>query len=470
MTIRSVLRAFAVCGLALLMLACGAACAFAGPDIEVYVDGGRVEFPDQKPFIDSRSGRTYVPLRFVSEALGGFVHWDGGARAALISTDRGDISMPVNSQVARVDGKDIVLDAPALLTNGRTYVPLRFVSAALGAAVEWVGPAGGRPGRVLVTTGEDSENRNGSGGEREETVKAPWTLTAGESDGRTHLRIESPAPLTHKVFTMTGPDRLVIDLAGAGADVPADIEPGTEAVRRIRTGFSENPPTGRVVCDLAGGLGFTRYRVEAGADRRSLEVQIWTVDNPLEGRIIVLDPGHGGADPGATGPGGLREKDVNLDVAWKTARLLREEGVEVVMTRTGDVRLGATAGQDLEARSRIANSSGADLFISLHCNASLSRTSNGTSVYYHAHPVNSAQNAKLARAVQDSLVRALGRKNLGAVSCNFYVLKYTDMPGVLVETAFLSNPEEERLLGQDWFRAQVAAAVVEGIRNYYVIS
>lgn len=468
MTKRSVLKAFALCWMALLMLLCaGAAGASAGAGIEVHVNGNKVGFPDQKPFIAPEAQRTYVPLRFVSEALGAIVHWDGAAKTALVSTDQKSISMPVNSSIAKVDGADTPLDAPALLVRGRTMVPLRFVSEVLGAQVNWVAPDGSGPGKVLITIADDPAEDDDPAEGDEEIPDGPWTLSADESNGRTALRIESPVPFDYNVFTLARPDRLVIDLAGVSADIPADIELDSEAVSRVRTGFTDNPPTGRVVCDLAGGLGFTRYRVEAGADRRSLQLEIWTVESVLDDRVIVLDPGHGGADPGAIGPSGLQEKDVNLSVAQKTARLLRQEGAEVILTRTGDVRLGEVQREDLEARCRIANNHQADLFVSLHSNASVSPSYQGTSVYYHAHPANSAENVKLARALQDSLVRSLGRNDLGVYSCNFYVLKNTNMPGALVETAFLSNSQEEQLLAQDWFREKTAAAVVEGIKAYW---
>lgn len=469
MTKRPVLKALALCWVALLMLACaGAAYASGGADVEVHVNGSRVEFPDQMPFIAPQTQRTYVPLRFVSEALGAIVHWDGAAKTALVSTDQKSIRMPVNSSVAKVDGADTALDAPALLVDGRTVVPLRFVSEVLGAQVDWVAPDWTGPGKVLITTEDNPAEEDDPAEGDEEIPNEPWKLHAKESGGRTQLRIESPVPLQYNVFTLARPDRLVIDLVGVPvADIPDDIELGSEAVERVRTGFSENPPTGRVVCDLADGLGFTRYRVEAGADRRSLSVEIWTVESILEDRRIILDPGHGGADPGAIGPSGLQEKEVNLSVAHKTARLLRQEGAEVILTRTEDVRLGEVQREDLEARCRIANNHQADLFISIHSNAGVSPLHQGTSVYYHAHPVNGAENVKLARALQDSLVRELGRKDLGVFGCNFYVLRNTKMPGVLVEIAFMSNYEEEQLLAQDWFREKAAAALVKGIKAYW---
>ena len=430
--------------------------------IEVRINGLLVEFPDQQPFIAPETQRAYVPLRFVSEALGADVGWDGAAKAALVQAAGKDIRMPVDTAIARVNGKETPLDAPARLVGGRTMVPLRFVSEVLGARVDWVAPEGGQPGQVLIaTTREGRPTDGGSPGS--------WTLEVGASDGRTRLVIESPEPFKHRVFTLTGPDRLVIDLVGVpGGETPPGTDLRSEAVERVRTGRPvEDPPTGRVVCDLAAGLGFTRYQVEVDAARRLLTVEVWTVDRVLDGRVIVLDPGHGGSDPGAIGPTGFMEKDFNLATAQEAARLLRKEGAEVVLTRTTDVRLGATTAEDLEKRSRIANDHQADLFVSIHANASVSPATQGTEVYYYAHPENQAANLKLARALQASLVRELGRKDRGVKASNFFVLRNIEMPGALIETAFISNPEEEGLLAQDWFQKQAAAAIVDGIKAYF---
>lgn len=474
MTTRLALKTFAAYCVALLILifagSAGASTVVvqgsavnlrSGAGIEVHVNGRKVEFPDQKPFIVPEVQRTYVPLRFVSEALGADVEWDGAAKAAVVSTDGKNIRMPVGTNIAQVNGVNTPLDAPAMLVDGRTMVPLRFVSEVLGADVDWVAPEGDQPGRVLITA-RDPDSPSGD-------HDGSWTLDATESGGRTHLLVKSPVPFEHKVFTLTQPDRLVIDLVGvpAGDSLPG-IALRSDAVRQVRTGWlSDNPPTGRVVCDLADGLGLTRYRIEVGPDQRSLRVEVWTVDRVLEDRIIVLDPGHGGSDPGAIGPTGFMEKDFNLPVALETARLLRQEGAEVILTRTTDVQLGATTAEDLEKRSQIANAHQADLFVSIHANAGVSRTSEGTSVYYHAHPENHTDCVKLARALQNSLVRELGRKDLGIFGSNFLVLRNIEMPGALIETAFVSNYDEEQLLAQDWFQKKTAAAIVDGIKAYF---
>lgn len=106
-------------------------------DVKVLVDGREVGFPDQKPFIDSLAGRAYVPLRFVSEALGGAVDWDQETRTAGVNKSGTRVLMQVGSKSPTVDGQVRVIDAAALLINGRTVVPLRFIGECLGAAVEW---------------------------------------------------------------------------------------------------------------------------------------------------------------------------------------------------------------------------------------------------------------------------------------------------------------------------------------------
>lgn len=131
-------------------------------NVDVFVNGNQVPFPDQKPFLDTEKGRTYVPLRFVSQALGAHVTWDG-TRAIVMGDVDGVtrwIYMPVNSTEAVIDSQEgtrkVTIDAPALLLNGRTMVPFRFAAESLGATAEWKGPeaTGTGRGRVEITKAE----------------------------------------------------------------------------------------------------------------------------------------------------------------------------------------------------------------------------------------------------------------------------------------------------------------------------
>jgi N-acetylmuramoyl-L-alanine amidase len=216
-------------------------------------------------------------------------------------------------------------------------------------------------------------------------------------------------------------------------------------------------------------------------------------------RRIVVDPGHGGHDPGAVGPGGIREKDIVLDIGKKLARKIRQEmGIDVVMTRSSDVFI------PLEERTAIANKVNADLFVSVHANASLNRSAVGIETYYlnlaktdKAARVAARENntslekvgllqailfdlmanykindsARLADDVQKSLCdrvakKYAGTRNLGVKQGPFYVLVGATMPSILVETAFISNEHEAGLLGSQEYQETTASGILLGIRNY----
>jgi len=220
----------------------------------------------------------------------------------------------------------------------------------------------------------------------------------------------------------------------------------------------------------------------------------------LKIKKIVIDAGHGGYDPGAIGRTGTNEKDINLDIAKRLAKLLKDEGVEVVMTRSNDTFIS------LERRVELANRSKAQLFVSVHSNANKTRSLNGFEVY---HCTPNAVNSGKASVNVDNLLSALDRdsytylsKNLkgiltdmvytysrgesvelakaicrtadadldtriiGTKSAGFFVLKGARMPAVLIEVGFLSNREEERLLKNSYYRDQIAQAIAHSISNY----
>ncbi|AEG60005.1 N-acetylmuramoyl-L-alanine amidase [Desulforamulus ruminis] len=180
-------------------------------------------------------------------------------------------------------------------------------------------------------------------------------------------------------------------------------------------------------------------------------------------KIIVIDPGHGGYDPGAVGSKGLQEKAVTLAVAKQVATLLRGAGIDARLTRDSDTALGSTTSADLSARARLANQAEADVFVSIHCNSAKNNTAKGTEVYHYP---GSIQGNALAKAVHDSVIPVLCLPDRGIKTDNFAVLKETNMPACLVEIAFISNPGEENLLGYAAFQELTATAIAHGIANY----
>ncbi len=178
---------------------------------------------------------------------------------------------------------------------------------------------------------------------------------------------------------------------------------------------------------------------------------------------ICVDPGHGGYDPGAVGPSGLKEKDITLAVSFLVAEKLKAAGQNVVLTRIGDIVTWTPDG-DLPKRCQVANNFNADVFVSIHCNSATNPAATGTETYHHAASTNGK---RLAGAVQGELVAALGLPDRGVKTANFYVLAHTNMPAVLVELAFICNPKEEALLATPSIQEKMAQAIARGVGAVY---
>ena len=188
-------------------------------------------------------------------------------------------------------------------------------------------------------------------------------------------------------------------------------------------------------------------------------------ENIAEGSIVI-DAGHGGSDSGAVGYNGVREKDVTLAVALKVQNLLKQSGMNVVMTRSNDVDVawaGASNGQELQARVD-ATPPGAAVFVSIHCNAFSNPATNGMETYYYW---NSSEGKRLAAILNEELANFGNRANRGVKGSNFYVLKHATIPAAsLVELAFVTNPEEAYLLSDEDYQGQLALAITRGIKRY----
>jgi len=301
------------------------------------------------------------------------------------------------------------------------------------------------------------------------------------------------------------PDRLYFDLKNStlNKELLKTISVGNGMLRTVRAGqFSEN--TVRVVLDLDK---MTSYKVLTMEDPIRLIIDIYGQKQAAAvKKRIVLDPGHGGHDPGAVGPRNLYEKDVVLDIALKLKKILgQEQEFEVFLTRETDVFI------PLEQRTAIANSKNADMFISIHANASTRRDAKGIETYLlnwsndeEAMKVAARENAislkkmkkmnegrdvldimlsdlrrdskreeslNLATVVQKNMVSGLNKNyshvvDHGVKQALFYVLFGAQMPSVLVEVSFISNPLEEKLLAKDSYRMELALSIASGVNKY----
>jgi N-acetylmuramoyl-L-alanine amidase len=182
-----------------------------------------------------------------------------------------------------------------------------------------------------------------------------------------------------------------------------------------------------------------------------------TIPRVNSGRlVVVVDPGHGGPDPGAVGIGGLLEKDIVLDISIQVAQLLEQQGIQAVLTRQNDIDL------DLQPRVQLAEQVNASVFVSIHANAiNLSRPDiNGLETYYY----NSG--AELAQFIHSSVLEATGIPDRRVRSARFYVLRRTSMPAVLVEVGFVTGQDDAARLSNPTYRRQMATAIVRGIIRY----
>lgn len=177
---------------------------------------------------------------------------------------------------------------------------------------------------------------------------------------------------------------------------------------------------------------------------------------------ITIDPGHGGKDPGAIGYNGLKEKELNLDIALKVEKLLKEKGIQVVMTRRDDTFI------TLENRVKIAVDSKSDTFVSIHGNSNTNTSANGTETFYSKNTSNAEESAELATYIQQRLYPALGTNNRGVNNkYNFHVNYKNPLPSVLIELGFISNKSDGSKLASDSYRTKAAEAITLGIQDYY---
>ena len=180
--------------------------------------------------------------------------------------------------------------------------------------------------------------------------------------------------------------------------------------------------------------------------------------------LVILDAGHGGFDAGASGTAtGVKESELNLQVALLVRDALEDAGVQVVMTRTGPEALGPTKGEDMARRGQMLLTEGADAAVSIHMNKFSDRKVRGPMAYYQA---GAAEGEKLAVAVIDSLTEALVLKPRRVNPGNNFVTRIPVCPAVLVECGFLSHPEEERLLQDEAYQRTLAEAVAQGVIAY----
>lgn len=461
----------------------------------------------------------FLDAKQAGSLYGGQVYWYPVSGRLQMSFRGRAMQFLVDSNIVNLDGKSVKMDAAVMLRTSQAYIPLSFFQSeefSSFAGMESVFNSGTKflsvdrrssvgsvrwfsykdATRLILTLASRASfvaTARGVGGLE---IAFPYgTLSNAEqadiNDGvvdKYALRqLANSAKLSIKFVDsgvhwrakeMADPRRLVVDLyRGAAPSIPVEQPQSSPVIVQVPSAFVQ--ATAAVVTSTASGD---------------------TLKAPKTKKRIVIDAGHGGKDPGATGRGGTREKDINLLAALELSKLLKSEGTfEVMLTRDNDTFV------PLAERSRKANDFGADLFISLHCNASTSQNENGFEVYFLSEKASDPAAQKLAdyensvvelegnsasdeqadmilgelskteyinassewaSLLAKDLDRRIDISDHGVKQAGFYVLRGTHSPAVLFEMAYISNKKDEAKLHSKAVRGRIVDGVYAGILDY----
>jgi N-acetylmuramoyl-L-alanine amidase len=443
-----------------------------------------------------------VPIDEVLSGLGARLITDPKGLAVTVQRGAHELVLHHKKSLASVDGDLKLLPSPALFDAGRWLVPVeglaRVLPPLLERPVEWRAAQ-----RVLVigpvVIPKVTVNTFATG----ELVRVVF-----EASESVPFRVQQE---TERVTVAVQRDLVDVLLQpkhlASGIVSSVQFLGGRENVFAVELGprfqtlkATEQEAPVRLVLEFQGlplGLGERAAAAAAAAAPRPAPARPTEAEPQV--RTVVIDPGHGGENPGARGPGGSLEKDVALSVARRLrAELVNARGLQVFLTRDKDIDV------DLDDRTAIANNYKADLFVSIHANASRERGAKGSEVYflsYQASDDDSRRTAQLegaaeplpesavgtdlalilwdmaqaehleessalASRIQEELAVVTGSEGRGVKQAPFRVLVGAAMPAVLVEVAFISNPEEEKLLASEAYQAKVAASLARGIERY----
>jgi N-acetylmuramoyl-L-alanine amidase len=451
-----------------------------------------------------------VPVRIVSENMGYTVGYDSTKKQVTVSDGAKDVQMTLNKATAYVDGKAQTMGIAPQIKSNNVLIPLRFLGDSLDIQVMWDNqikaafvyssgntntgntdvsdtkpPEGGMIGNLPDGSNSDDTVPPADGmiGNLPDKPTDPGPVLPSvppQVAGHIHeVRYEPDAVVlkydglvTPSVTKLDFPNRVVVDLPSADFTsdflpaLPADPALGKQgemlvtsdaALTKIRYSlYADNPRTLRFVLDLNQPWDYTILNNTTTGELR-IDLKQPEPDKSLY--TVVLDAGHGGKDPGAKGISGRFEKEFNLIIVRKVQALLaNDDRIKLVLTRSGDTY------PTLDDRVNLANSIGADLFISVHANSYYAST-NGTETYY-----TRANSLSFAKLMHSLMVQATGLKDNHVRQAGFKVIKYTTMPAILLEAGYLSNTVDEPRLWTAALQDRVAAAIAKGIKQQLKLS
>jgi N-acetylmuramoyl-L-alanine amidase len=442
----------------------------------------------------------FIPARNIVDALGGRITWFPTLKLLTINIDNHIVRLVIDELSLEMDGKIIPLKTPAKIIDNRVMLPLEVIKIITPVEVEWDNQA-----KTLSIN----------------TIRPYLLKVRGYSDSdKTRIVIDLSEKTEFKANKLTNPDKIFIDIMGSILkleDTFKEIEVNDGILKTVRTAQFNEEIT-RVVFDLYQEV---KYNIFSLTDPDRVVIDIFRSEKKSEPfletlppkpeekpvpeprvtgkRVVIIDPGHGGSDPGAIGPTGLKESEVTLKVALHLEELLKKAGIPTYLTRDKNDFIS------LEDRTNFANQKNGFVFVSIHVNSTLNNRSTavGTETFVlsskyigasakdvadrenrasRAHPevdtdlasiigdleesANIKYSLDFADIVQKELLKYLKLENRGVKQAPFVVLKGVNMAAVIVEIAFISNPQEEKLLKNNEFSQKTAQALFDAIIYY----
>ena len=446
--------------------------------------------------------RTLVPIRLVAEAFGSEVGWDDATRTVTVASSPGFEPEPEEEEVDEPPGDSSDLSEGELTSlalvdtssvyglrfsiGGSFYTEvLRETDDRLTLFLEGVSA----PGDMLGTHTFPQDSPVSLVRLRPSVVDDELYVTVdfrypvhyelgADENGLAldfariqNIRVDSDGQLTvvsnmnikPRVFALRDPARVVMDFHGAVRDPDLNSQKvNTHTMLGYRIGRHSRAQGDtfdgvRIVLDLKDDLVPYVTHESAGG---LYETTVGLTRSSVAGRRVVIDPGHGGKDPGATGVSGTLEKTINMEIALYVESLLLDAGADVILTRTGDYDVY------IYDRPEMANALKADVFVSIHSNADPRGQAEGTETYYHTnHPAS----RYLADVIHAQIVNAIGRPDRGVRFANFAVLRETDMPSALLEVLYMSSAQDERLLLDPAVQQRTAEAIVMALEQFFAL-
>ncbi len=451
----------------------------AADDILLYLNDSEIKC-DVPPVIVN--DRVLVPARALFEPLGASLKWNDTIKQATVTLDDLTIKLKIGSDTATVNGEKVKMDCAPIITDSRTMFPARFVAEKLGYIVRW----DDKERDVYISTPPKEPEKN----------KITSLNVSSTADILTVAAVFSNPLSGYSDYYVSNPDRLVFELEDCKY-YDKNLPVRTNGVSQLR--MANHDDYFKLVFDMDEPL---KYTATQSITKQKLTIKITlpksslpeeeedeklplpdeeeendkpaTPDkdnvpiNGLDGNpIVVIDPGHGGSAPGAIaynedGSIYAYEKDINLGIAKYVYDILKDEGIEVYMTRKTDKDVS------LAERAEYANKIGATLFVSIHNNSHTNPEISGILTLYSADKDTASgrvQNSKdVAWAIQQQMVKAIGKNSQGIRSeDDLYVLRKTNMTAVLAEVLYMSNKEDVEYIKKEKNQLIAAKAIAKGI-------